>query len=508
MSSKKKLNFLHTVTFRLTLLFVILFILLLVAVLIPIDLTLRSIMLSRLDAKITTSLNNFSYYGALFDRKTKEEALGIISDNLSWPAAIEGRENVFWLMLSAKHEVISSSKTPQWQNDVQFIIDSIPDFPDQSELLQTIQPGTLNRNGFTFVETDGVKHIAAFKTLSLPNRKSRFRTAFMKVANDMMLIGVYSMNDIDQQMARYRKVLAIAFAFVLLAGGGLGFLTTRHAMSGVRRVTQTAMAIGKGDLSCRVTMGRQGLEIEDLANTFNQMLGRIQALVKELKEVTTNVAHDLRSPITRIRGAAETASLRGETIENYRDVNGQIVSECDRLIEMINTMLEIAQMDSGIAKLPGTPVDMAGIIEDACELFRPVAEDKDIELDLKNSSEPLTVTGSREGLQRVVANVIDNAIKFTDSGGKVNITLISSDSEVSICITDTGCGISQENQSRIFDRFFRADPSRTSEGNGLGLSLAQSIIRAHRGRITVESTLGKGSRFTINLPQHRESKNS
>lgn len=508
MSSKKKLSFLNTVTFRLTLLFVVLFILLLIAVFVPIDFSLRSVMLSRLDAKITTSLSNFSYYGDLFDRKTKEEALGIISDNLGWAAAIEGRENVFWLMLSAENEVISSSKTPQWQNDVPLIIDSIPDFPDQNELLQTLQSGTLNRDGFTLIETDGLKNTAAFKTISLPNRKSQFRAAFMKVTHDMMLIGIYSLNDINQQMNRYRRLLAIAFAFVLFAGGGLAFLTTRGAMKGVRRVRQTAMAIGKGDLGRRVTVGRQGSEIDDLANTFNEMLGRIQVLIKELKEVTTNVAHDLRSPVTRIRGTAETTLQGDETIENYRDANGRIISECDRLIEMINTMLEIAWMDSGTAKLPNSKVDMAGIVEDACELFAPVAEDKNIKLELKNSSKPVTVIGSREGLQRVAANIIDNAIKFTDSGGQVSIALSSSDSVVSMCITDTGCGISKENQSRIFDRFFRTDPSRASEGNGLGLSLAQSIVKAHNGTITVESTIGKGSRFTITLSQHQENKNS
>lgn len=503
MSSKKKLSFLNTVTFRLTMLFVVLFILLLIAVFVPIDLTLRSIMLSRLDDKITTSLSNFSYYGDLFDRKTKEEATGIILDNLRWAAQIEGNDNVLWLMLSAQHETITSSNTQHWQGDLQPIIESIPVFPDQKELSQSTQPGILNHNGFTFVETDGVRHIAAFKTLTLPNRIGRFRTAFMKVAHDMIIISVYSLNDIDRQMARYRKVLAIAFAFVLLAGGGLGFLTTRHAMTGVRRVTYTAMAIGKGDLSRRVALGRQGSEIEELASTFNEMLGRIQTLVKELKEVTTNVAHDLRSPITRIRGAAETTLQSDETIETYRDVNGQIISECDRLVEMINTMLEIAQMDSGVAELPGTEINLAGIVEDACELFRPVAEDKDIELNYNKNNEQPTVTGSKGGLQRVVANIIDNAIKFTEPGGKVNITLNCSNSQVSISITDTGCGIQEENQGRIFDRFYRADPSRTSEGNGLGLSLAQSIVRAHGGTITLESQIDKGSRFTINLPRHK-----
>jgi signal transduction histidine kinase len=130
-----------------------------------------------------------------------------------------------------------------------------------------------------------------------------------------------------------------------------------------------------------------------------------------------------------------------------------------------------------------------------------VAEDKNIELHLSNSNKPMTVRGSKESLQRMIANIIDNAIKFTDTGGKVNITATSMDTQASIRIKDTGIGISQEDKSRIFDRFFRVEASRSSEGNGLGLSLAQSIAKAHGGEITVESSIGKGSRFTITLPR-------
>ncbi|MGD2093555.1 MAG: HAMP domain-containing sensor histidine kinase [Phycisphaerales bacterium] len=213
------------------------------------------------------------------------------------------------------------------------------------------------------------------------------------------------------------------------------------------------------------------------------------------------MAHDLRSPITRIRGAAETALQEKNSIENYQEASGQIIAECDRLIGIINMMLDIAAMDSGVAELPDTTVDITDIVKDASELFQPVAEDKNVELHLSNSNKPMTVRGSKEGLQRMVANIIDNAIKFTDTGGKVNITVTSMDNQASIHIKDTGIGISQENQKRIFDRFFRVEASRSSEGNGLGLSLAQSIAKAHGGEITVDSAVGRGSQFTIILPR-------
>ncbi len=501
MCSKKRHSFVHTVTFRLTLFFVILFALLLVAVFVPIDFTLRSIMLNRLDDKILGRLADFSYYGSLFDRKSREEALGIVSDNLGWAALTEGEADVLWLLLSKQKEIITSSNTQEWQEALKTITRTIPELPHHSELPQPIQPEALNCDGFRYIETGGVKQIAAVKTLLLPGKPGQFRTVFMKYKNGMVMIAAYSLTEIDQLMATYRKVLAIAFSFVLIVGTGLGFWTTKRAMLGVQRVTRTARAIGQGDLGSRVTIGRQGREIEDMAVAFNEMLGRIQVLVKELKEVTTNIAHDLRSPITRIRGVAETALQSDASKEMYQDTGGRIIAECDRLIGIINTMLDIAEMDSGTAKLPDTQVDVAGVVKDACELFQPVAEDKAITLQTGTISSPLMVRGSKEGLQRVVANIIDNAIKFTERGGYISIDVDSTENHVSICIKDTGIGLSQEDQQRIFDRFFRVDSSRSAEGNGLGLSLAYSIVRAHGGEITVESETGKGSQFTIVLPR-------
>lgn len=498
MFSKKRLSFTHTVTFKLTLLFVVLFALLLVAVFIPIDLTLRSIMLNRLDAKIITNLSNFSYYDSLFTRRPKD-ANGIILDNLLWTANIDNNANVLWLLLSQRRDIIVSSSTEQWKEALKKIIETIPEFPH--ELPKPVRPETFNHDGFSYVLTDGVKQIAALKTIPLPSKQSKFRTAFMKYPNNMIMIGSYSLTDIDQQMAKYRKVLAIAFGSVLLIGGGLGFYTTKRAMLGVQRVTRTAISIGQGDLSCRVDVGHQGREIQDMAVAFNDMLERIQSLIKELKEVTTNVAHDLRSPITRIRGAAETALQEKDSIESHQEANGQIIAECDRLISIINIMLDIAVMDSGAAPLPDTTVDITNIVKDACELFRPVAEDKNIHLHLSNKNESIIVRGSKEGLQRVVANILDNAIKFTDNGGKIDVAVTSTQTQASICIKDTGIGISQENQQRIFDRFFRSEASRSSEGNGLGLSLAQSIVKTHGGKITVESAINQGSLFTIILPK-------
>ena len=499
--SWKKNRFTSTVTFRLTVLFVVLFALLLISVLIPIDYTLRSIMLNRLDARITTHLGNFSYYAHLLDRKPRDQALAKITDNLRWTASIVSEDQVLWLMLSESREILSSSNTQPWQTCLQSIINSMPDLPHYNELPQPVRLETLQQPGLRFVDVEGVKQIAAFKTTRIVGKTGQYRAAFMKYHDGKTLIGIYSLQDIDQQMTRYRQILGVAFSVVLIVGAALGYLITRGAMAGVRHVTQTAQAIGQADLNQRVTLNRPGREIHELAHAFNEMLSRIQLLVKELKEVTTNIAHDLRSPITRMRGTAE-AALQGPTdIETQRETHGKIIAECDRLVGIINTMLDIAAMNAGAAELPETSVDIQAVVLQAVDLFQPLAEDKAIRLNVNNPGIPITVCGSQANLQRVVSNILDNAIKFTTPGGTVNVDITATEDQVALSFSDTGIGISAEHQQYVFDRFYRVDTSRSTDGNGLGLSLAQSIIRAHHGWITVESEEGQGSRFTVVLPR-------
>ncbi|MFZ0035015.1 MAG: HAMP domain-containing sensor histidine kinase, partial [Sedimentisphaerales bacterium] len=275
------------------------------------------------------------------------------------------------------------------------------------------------------------------------------------------------------------------------------------AMSGVKRVTQTAVSIAnEGNLIHRVPVGNEGREIRNLALAFNNMLERIQSLVSELRDVTDNIAHDLRSPITRIRGIAETTLTSNENLDTYREMTATIIDECDMLVGMINTMLEIAETQAGAANFEVAPVDIIKIVKDAHELFQPVAEDKNItlELDVQNGVKTVLVAGDTTRLQRAIANLLDNAVKYTDSGGKVTVSVERTQTQVKISVSDTGLGIEEKDITRIFDRFYRADTSRSTAGNGLGLSLAHTIVQAHKGKIVVESTPGKGSTFTILIP--------
>ena len=499
MYSKKNHSFLGTVTFRLTLLFVILFALLLVAVLVPIDFSLRSIMISRLDARISRKLGDFSYYGSLMDRKP-DEGPGIVTDNITWAASSEGENKVLWLLLSAQSDVIVSSSTKPWQNELADIITSVPKLPSRADLPESLPARLPEYPDMTLIETPGVKQLAAIMTKKLTSTKRKVRISYLSYSNGMTMVGVYSLDDINKLMGQYRHVLTVAFGIVMVVGGGLGFFIALRAMSGVRRVTQTAMSIDKGELGRRVGTGFHGHEIVEMAGAFNRMLDRIEALVKELGDTTNNIAHDLRSPITRIRGLAETTLASNPSNKDLHDMGAETIKECDRLIEMINTMLEIAQIDSGLTPVGNSRIDMVELVKQAVDLFEPVAEDKQQSLEFAHCQPHLWVQGSLNGLQRMAANLLDNAIKFTPVTGKIHVSLASRDHCLILQIQDNGIGIEAEKLPHIFERFYRGDESRSVAGNGLGLSLAQATVRSHKGQINVKSIPRQGSTFTVTLP--------
>jgi heavy metal sensor kinase len=274
----------------------------------------------------------------------------------------------------------------------------------------------------------------------------------------------------------------------------------RRAVSGVEAITRTAQKISGGTLDERVPVKARGDEIDQLATTFNQMLDRIQALLTEIKEISDNIAHDLRSPITRIRGIAEVTLTTGKSLNDYENMAASTIEECDRLLHMINTMLMISKTESGVDQLSPEEMDLAALVQEACELFKPTAEDKGISLSF-DIPKPIHYMGDIQMIQRMISNLLDNAIKYTPSGGSVTVFMNEKDTQLAVSIKDTGCGISPKDLPHIFERFYRCDQSRSQSGIGLGLSLARAIARAHGGDITAESIVNQGSTFTVTLPK-------
>ncbi|MGD2098896.1 MAG: ATP-binding protein, partial [Desulfobacterales bacterium] len=259
--------------------------------------------------------------------------------------------------------------------------------------------------------------------------------------------------------------------------------------------------ISEGSLNERVPVKKNQDEIDQLAITFNRMLDRIQTLVTGIREMSDNIAHDLKSPITRIRGLSEVSMTTDASEKEYENLAASTIEECDRLLDMINTMLVISKTEAGVNRLDAVEMDIGAAVRDACDLFQAPAEDKDIRLTC-DADGHFNIFGDQRLIQRMIANLLDNAIKYTPADGRIDVTVHAADEHAAvITVKDTGIGISKKELFRIFERFYRCDPSRSETGIGLGLSFARAIARAHGGDVTVRSELGMGSTFTITLPK-------
>lgn len=340
------------------------------------------------------------------------------------------------------------------------------------------------------------------ETLTLPGREHRVRTVYGAIGPDMVLEIGESLEDDEEFLTTLLAGFLIVLAAVIALGGPVGWFMARRALRGVEDVTHTATRIADGAFDQRVTPGYRGDELDRLAQAFNTMLDRIQALILGMREMTDNLAHDLRSPVARIRASAEMALTSNGSKTEWEALATNTTEECDRLLEMINTTLDIAEAESGAAKLKMSDIDLVDVVVDACDLFQTVAEDRKIAL-TTDLPQQCRIQGDLQRLQRVVANLLDNALKYTAAGGRVTIKLVDEGQQVKLSIEDTGMGISAEELPRIFQRFYRCDWSRSEYGNGLGLSLALAFVRAHGGDIDVSSTPGKGSTFTVLLSRSR-----
>lgn len=332
----------------------------------------------------------------------------------------------------------------------------------------------------------GISEATELTTVDIDAQEAGARIIIGRIGPDRVLqIGesLESRNDI-------MELLIGAFAFVFLSAlpiaGFLGWIATRRAALGIKAVSDAARKIQGGNLSSRVAVGRQSDEIEYLAGSFNSMADRINSLINDMREMTDNIAHDLRSPIGRIRAIAETALTGEQSKENYQNSAEQCMGECDRLIKLINTSLDVAETEAGVAKLTIERVDLASLADEACALFHPVAEEKNIEF-VMDFDRNKVISGDRNNLLRMLLNLIDNALKYTPTNGRIRVSVNSDSATQYLEVADSGIGIPDQDRNRVFDRFYRCDQSRTDEGCGLGLSFAQAVARLHGGEIRLRT---------------------
>ncbi len=336
------------------------------------------------------------------------------------------------------------------------------------------------------------------KTLTFRGYDKKVRVITAILSPDYGLQIGESLEEIDEYLNIFLKLCSVLVAGLIVVSTFTGWLLAKRATSDMQEVTDTAEEISKGVYHRRVRVTGRLKEIVRLGAAFNRMLDRIQDLLKSMKEINDNIAHDLKSPIARIRGIAEMNLLKESSIEGYKEMAAGTLEECDALIEMINTMLDITEAEAGVNGKELHTLELVDLIEEACELFRPIAKNKNIELKT-DLPESLRFKSDRKKLQRIVANLLENAIKYSDENQTVDISASAWNGEITIEIEDTGIGISEKDMPHIFERFYRCDRSRRQGGVGLGLSLVKAYTESINGTINVKSNIHRGSCFSLKL---------
>ncbi|MDE2143134.1 MAG: HAMP domain-containing histidine kinase, partial [Elusimicrobia bacterium] len=299
-------------------------------------------------------------------------------------------------------------------------------------------------------------------------------------------------------LERFRGIVAAVLLPLALLSIVGGILLTRRALSPLRDLIATIRAIEGGSLDSRVAIRGTGDELDELGLLFNGMLDKVAALVAGMRGALDDAAHDLRTPLTRLRGGAELA-LRSGDAAALKESLADCVEESDAILAMLDGLMDVAEAESGTMRLRLENVDARGLLEEAVELYGPSAEEKGLRLQAEAPA-GLVLRADRARLRRAVANLVDNAVKFTPRGGTIIAMASLADDRIVLSVRDDGPGIPETDLPRIWDRLFRGDRSRSERGLGLGLSLVKAIVEAHGGRASVESRTGEGSAFLLSFP--------
>jgi signal transduction histidine kinase len=285
-----------------------------------------------------------------------------------------------------------------------------------------------------------------------------------------------------------------------LAGGALISHQLLARLDAINRTSQEIMA---GDLSRRVRVGRTGDEFDSLAENLNRMLDRTERLMKGMREVTDSVAHDLRTPLNRLRNRLESISTSLEVESTEAVAIDGAIAETDRLIATFNALLLIAEAEAGLAREARAPLDLRGIMEGVAELYAPLAEENNLSFEIAPSGEA-TILGNKSLISQALANLIDNAIKYTPAGGHVTVIVENTPAGIAMSVADDGPGIAPQDRTRVLERFVRLEESRNSPGTGLGLSLVAAVARLHDARLTLADN-APGLKATLLFPAMRSS---
>ena len=393
------------------------------------------------------------------------------------------------------------------QNGIQGLAASLQDRinhdPSGSEVYLLADPNYLPIVGNLNRWPDAPESPDHWIEFELRDRNSRPGVAYLAHARHFVLAGGFHLlvgrdaRALQQVQRIILRSLGWGFAITLALGLVGGILMGRGSLRRIEAINRTTGEIIAGDLARRVPTRGAGDDFDELAKNLNAMLDRIETLMQGIRHVSDGVAHDLRSPLTRLRNRLETARMATNSPDEQRRLIDASIAEADSLLGTFSALLRIAEAESGRARSGFSRLDLATVAQDAIELYEPVAQDK--RQTLTTDIAPAQIEGDRHLLSQALANLIDNAIKYTPEGGRIHVAIGSSGGRATLCVADSGPGIPPEHRDKVLQRFFRLDASRTTPGSGLGLSLVAAVAGLHNAALILEDNK-PGLRVTLTFP--------
>lgn len=454
----------HSLTFRITLGTTLGFLLSTALAFVFLDQALRNALENRTDRELESLILELST-GLSLDQNSSQ-----LQAELDILSLTYGTKNRVFRLFTPHLDIIAQNESPQWKDLPEH---PLPQFDDDHPLFHwAIQ--------HTELHPEGVRWLA-LKTDMGP----------------VIQIGS-SLSENEELRRRGRIVFAIAIFLILLIGITGSVVMTRQGLKGLKSIGNVAHGVREHlNFGQEVSLPTGCRETDQLAQTFNLMLRQIQILIQSQKDMMDSIAHDIRSPVARMRVFAESQLMAGKGAE----LPGRIVEGCDQILDLVNTLLEISATESGTAPLDMHPLNLADLASETYELIAPLAEEKGCQLEPQLES--TWVTGDTRMLQRVISNLLDNAIKFTPENGRIQIKTTLDGGYAVLNVSNSGAGISFDKIDSIFDRFVQLDPAR-SQGSGLGLSFCKAAVEAMGGTISCQSTPNELTSFLIQFPALEE----
>jgi signal transduction histidine kinase len=388
-------------------------------------------------------------------------------------------------------------------------------------LVETVRSRSLHQGQALYLVADGLHHIVAGNLEFWPQVSStapgamvefdydrplngkletrRARGRVFPLAADFMILVAQDVHDRYLTERMFTTTLPWTVLLILILGTVGGALLSRNMLRRLDTINRTSGEIIKGDLSRRVPLNGSGDEFDALAENLNRMLDRIERLMKGLREVTDSVAHDLRTPLNRLRNRLEESVARLNASGAQSGEIERAIAETDQLIGTFNALLLIAETDAGTTRAAMSPLELNAVAADVVELYEPLADEKKISLMLVPGAS-VAIEGNRSLIAQALANLVDNAIKYTPAGGKVRIRAAVTPDNVELSVADSGPGIPLADRPRVTERFVRLEASRNSPGTGLGLSLVAAVAHFHNAELTLEDNMPTGLKVVLRFP--------